>query len=165
MRNNFLFSIILALICVAFPLMSRAQAPVIEQASHEKLAEVIRSSPAELSVVNFWATWCVPCRQEFPDLIRIGKDYADRGVQVIFVSADFEEDLPVARDFLKEQKVTDKTYIKTGNDQAFINAFSENWSGALPATFIYEKGGKLREFWEGKSTYEELAARIEQLLD
>ncbi len=124
----------------------------------------IDSRSGRVVVVNFWATWCGPCRVEFPELVKFGKNFADQGVDIVFVSTDFETDVQVATEFLKEQGVPWPSYIKTGIDFEFIEAFHKQWSGALPATFIYDRDGNLRAFWEGVTSYDELEQTVGTLL-
>ena len=85
------------------------------------------------------------------------------GLQLV-ASTDFESDLPLASEFLVEQGVPWPSYAKTGVDFAFIEAFHKQWSGALPATFIYDRDGNLRAFWEGITSYEELERTVGTLL-
>jgi thiol-disulfide isomerase/thioredoxin len=118
----------------------------------------VRPGGGKATLVNVWASWCEPCREEFPELVRLARTYEEQGLKVVFVSADFTEDLPNARKFLAAQGVGWPTWYKTGSDQAFIDALSPRWTGALPGTFIYDAQGKLRDSWEGKATY----AKMEQ---
>ncbi len=83
---------------------------------------------------------------------------------MIFVSTDFPEDAPEARQFLAKYGVTGRTYMKSGNDATFINAFSKGWSGALPATALLNGDGTLIDFWEGKTSYETLKKRVDSVL-
>src|SRR5262249_14334910 len=76
-----------------------------------------------------------------------------RGLRVVFVSVDFESDKAAVETFLAQHGVADTTYLKTGDDTMFINLLNPKWTGALPATLLYDGAGKLRDFWEGKSTY------------
>ncbi len=128
------------------------------------LQATISSRAGRVVVVNFWATWCLPCRVEFPELVRFGKTFADKGVDIVFVSTDFETDLPVATEFLKEQGVPWTSYVKTGIDFEFIETFHKQWSGALPATFVYDRDGNLRAFWEGITSFDELEQTVGALL-
>lgn len=133
---------------------------------HEELFEVIAGQDADAVVVNLWATWCMPCREEFPDFVKLGKAYAERRVRIVFVSLDFPENLDAVAAFLDDHGVTWPTYIKTaGGDEAFIDAFGERWSGALPATFVYDSTARERFFHEGKLSYRELEEQVSKLLE
>ena len=162
-RTSTIFSLV-SLSCL-LAIQAHAQAPAIQPATAEEILTDVRGRDAEVTVVNFWATWCVPCREEFPEFIRLGNDLADEGVDVLFVSADFEEAQPQAQAFLDEQGVEAPSYLKRGKDDAFVRAFHEDWTGALPATILYGPGGDVRDFWEGKTTYDELRMRVEHVLE
>ena len=69
-----------------------------------------------------------------------------------------------ARKFLSEHGVDFETYIKTGKDEEFVNGLSADWSGALPATFVYDGRGRLVQFWEGKTSYPILKKRVQEAL-
>jgi thiol-disulfide isomerase/thioredoxin len=75
-------------------------------------------------LVNFWATWCVPCREEFPDLVKLEKAYRARGLSVVGVSTDLAKDLPSVEKFLASAKPEFANYRKKsgGDDQVFIEA-------------------------------------------
>jgi thiol-disulfide isomerase/thioredoxin len=129
------------------------------------LLAVVRTPGAKVTLVNVWASWCQPCREEFPDLVALEKEWRDRGFRLVFVSADFKEDVPNARTFLAEQGVSWPTYLKTGDDTQFIDTLDPRWSGALPGSFLYDSSGRLVRFWEGKASRDSLVARILPVLD
>ena len=110
-----------------------------------------REPGARATLVNVWATWCVPCREEFPELVRLTRDYRGRGLRVLLVSADL--DSADARRFLADQGVDFETYLQIGDAMTFINRLDPKWTGALPATFVYDAGGRLTRFWEGRADY------------
>ena len=111
-------------------------------------------------VANVWATWCTPCREEFPDLMRLHREYGSRGLRLVLVSADFEDQAKQARRFLAQQGVDFRSFLKTGNDMEFINGMDPRWTGALPATFVYDGGGRLRDFHEGRTTFAALESLV-----
>ena len=114
-----------ALVCAAPVVAGAAEtAPQVNviRAGSEEILSAVRGSGAKVVVLNMWATWCIPCREEFPDLLRLRERYADRGVKLILVSGDFDTTLPEVKSFLAERGVSE-TFLKTGNDTEFINAF------------------------------------------
>jgi len=119
------------------------------------LLKLVKSSGGKTTVVNIWATWCQPCVEEFPHLIELYKKYSDKGLQLVLVSADAEEDRGRVMDFLSEQGVDFATYIKSEPDNEFVMALGQEWTGALPATFIYDAKGDLKKFWMGDASFEE----------
>jgi thiol-disulfide isomerase/thioredoxin len=141
-----------------------ATPPAPMAATPEQLLAAIKDSNAKVTVVNIWATWCIPCREEFPDLLKLRRTYKDRGVAVLFVSGDFGSERQAVVDFLAEQGVDFPTYLKTGDDMQFINAFDPKWSGTLPATFIYDAHGERRAALHGKSSYAQFEAKVLDVL-
>lgn len=125
-----------------------------------ELIEEVRAVGSDVVVVNFWASWCLPCRDEFPAFVRFHQEVDPEDVQVRFVSVDFEEDLPAATAFLREHGVTGTTFVKDGKDGPFISAIEPRWSGAVPATIVFDHDGNQLAFWEGKVTYDQLAQRV-----
>jgi len=131
----------------------------------DSLGKVIAANAGSKgTLVNVWASWCQPCRYEFPEIVRLARAYEAQGLRVVFVSADFAEDLPNARAFLAEQGVDWPTYYKVGDDQAFINALDPKWTGALPGSFVFDAQGVLRDSWEGKATYAAFEKRVRPVL-
>jgi thiol-disulfide isomerase/thioredoxin len=134
--------------------------PGLRAADAAALQAAVRESGSRVVVLNVWATWCVPCREEFPDLLRLREAYRERGLSLILVSADFDDQLDEARRFLDQHGVDFTTYVKTGNDMEFIDSLNPRWTGALPATFVYDSAATLSAFWEGKASYDEMEQRV-----
>jgi thiol-disulfide isomerase/thioredoxin len=132
---------------------------VIEAVTAEELFEAVRAIDADIVVVNFWASWCAPCREEFPDFTRYDRLHDD--VAVRFVSLDFPEDLPYVVDFLNEHNVSGTTFLKAGADQLFQRSISPDWTGSIPATIILDGAAAPLDFWEGKVSYDFLDERVQ----
>ena len=126
--------------------------------------KAIHDPGAKAVLVNVWATWCGPCREEFPGLVRVAEKYNGQGLKVILVSADETNDVLTVKKFLANEGVDFPAYIKAEKDQAFIDGLAKQWSGALPATFIYDGGGKLRDFWEGGVTFSVFEQKVVEAL-
>lgn len=135
--------------------------PELVAVSGAELMERVRSSKAEVVLVNVWATWCVPCREEFPALVQLGRDLPREQLDLVLVSADFPDQTEAARRFLADQGVTFPSYVKKGSDEEFINTLSKRWSGALPATLVFNRNRELVRFWEGGASLEEFRAAVE----
>ncbi|MCH8328633.1 MAG: TlpA family protein disulfide reductase [Candidatus Marinimicrobia bacterium] len=103
-------------------------------------------------LVNFWATWCAPCVEEFPMMMDLAGQLADSGLTTYFVSVDFIDERERVVEFLTSQGVTGLSFLKDEKDMPFINGIDENWTGAVPYTVVFgRKDGKVSEFWEGQA--------------
>ena len=153
----------LALLAAA--VVAAGAVPEVTAASAQEVLAAVRREGASAVVLNLWATWCQPCREEFPDIVRIEKEYRERGVRVVFVSTDFVDDRDQARKFLASQGVTEPSLIKGDtNDNAFIDAIEPRWTGIIPATVIYDASGQAKWFHEGKTNYATLKKTIDGVL-
>jgi thiol-disulfide isomerase/thioredoxin len=119
-------------------------------------------------LINFWATWCVPCRKEFPDLVKIDADYRVRGLEFVLVSADDVSDIKiVVPKFLREMRATSMpAYLLNATDtEAAIAQIDPAWGGELPATFLFDRQGKLAYKHFGIINDAELRESIDKVLN
>ncbi len=117
-------------------------------------------------LINFWATWCEPCREEFPDLVRINNYYKTRGLDFVVVSLDDVEELNKGvPQFLREMRATMPAYLLNAPDgEAAMNVVDPQWSGALPATFLFDQQGRIAFKHTGRINVAELRATIEKTM-
>lgn len=138
---------------------------LLKDADGDEIQDVIDSYEGEKAVlVNVWATWCAPCVEEFPEIVEIQRKYADK-LQVVFISADFPENRDDALEFLKKHDVDWTTYFKTGKDEPFINAISQEWSGALPFTKVVDIEGNVIAHWENKASFDTFDKHVKQAIN
>ena len=156
---------VLMLMLVATAALAAQQAPktaaprdpeMIDSQGLQKLIDQYHGKPL---LVTFWATWCEPCRDEYPMLNDLAKQYAPQGLKVVGVNLDDDGDIILMRRFLKRYKPVFPNYRKTaGGEAAFHQVVSPEWNGALPATFFYARDGRQvgHVFGEGtRQTYED----------
>jgi len=143
---------------------SVATAPPVVAIAASGIHELARRRGAGATMVNVWATWCAPCREEFPALMRVARARAADGLRLVLVSADVPDQIPDVQRFLARHGVTDTSYIQTGKEMEFIERMSPRWSGALPATFVYNREGALEVFWEGAADEDRFNRAVDQVV-
>ena len=156
-----IFSSIYSENCV-FAQLNEIQVKIINA---EELNGIIKNNDRPL-LINVWATWCMPCREEFPDLVRISNAYKDK-IRVVGISVDDSEDLDSkVIPFIKNQKVDFEIYLlKVVDPEDFINLLNTNWSGAIPATFIYDKQGNQKDMLIGKQSNESFEKALKKVIE
>jgi thiol-disulfide isomerase/thioredoxin len=138
--------------------------PKVTQIDDAKIRELLKAKDKPL-LVNFWATWCVPCREEFPDLVKIDNEYRGK-IDFITISLDFVEDIDtLVPEFLSEMKASMPAFLLVSEDEsALITSITKDWSGALPFTILYNPKGEMIYFHQGIVKPEVLKAEIEKSL-
>lgn len=139
--------------------------PEVRTATPTAIRTKIKQSKAPLTLVHVWATWCQPCREEFPELMLVEQTYREKGVAFLLVSADNPETPQTVETFLNEQNSRIGSLISTELNQSFIEMLSPNWTGALPATFFYDAQGRLLHEWEGTRSRAHYENSIQRFLD
>ena len=133
--------------------------PLVEVASAEALVKDLDGVDADWVVLNFWATWCGPCRVEFPDFTRYAAEMDGGDVDVRFVSLDDPRDLPAVRAFLAEHGVDDPSYLYTGQGDVTseLNPFV---GAALPITMVLDADRIVQHTHVGLLQYPELKETV-----
>lgn len=125
-----------------------------------------RAAEGKVVLVNFWATWCEPCREEFPDLVRLEKELGPRGLAIVGMSTDFSSQTAAVESFLASTSPNFPNYRrKSGSDeQTFIDAVDRGWGGELPFSVLYGRSGAKAKVLSGKHTYAEYRREILEAL-
>jgi len=110
-------------------------------------------------VINFWATWCAPCRQEIPGLISIQRKHAANGVQVVGIAVDQADKV---QKYAKEIGINYPILV-AGMDGSTLARDLGNRTGALPFTVVLDRAGKLIKSHLGLITEEELDKLLDNL--
>ena len=161
MRKIFLITVLL-LTCVEI-YSQQSDKITVETIDKTKLAKLIKERKGKSLFLNLWATWCIPCREEFPSIVKLADEY--KNVEFVGISVDFPDEVDSKIiPFLKSNKANFISYVNGfDGDEELINALDKKWNGALPATFLFDRTGKKVTFLEGKKSYDEFKKEIEEL--
>jgi thiol-disulfide isomerase/thioredoxin len=123
------------------------------------LESLLRTDDDRTYVVNFWATWCKPCIEELPYFEALQAEHGDE-VKVILVSLDFPDKLESQlKPFVEKRNIKAQVaLLDDPYENEWIPKVDESWSGAIPATLIFNKSKRV--FYEGSFTQESLNEEI-----
>jgi thiol-disulfide isomerase/thioredoxin len=137
----------------------------IDVVDDEGLRKIISQRNGRTLFLNIWATWCAPCVEEFPAIVKLSKQFKGNNFEVIALSVDLpSERKSKIAPFIKKQGANFRVIVaeeKSSND--IINMLDPEWNGAVPVTFIYDKTGKQRKMLTGAQTYEQMAAAADSV--
>lgn len=140
-----------------------ADLPLIDLTGYNQIFAKYRGKPV---LVTFWATWCEPCRDEFPMIVELAKQYAPQGLSVFGVSLDDDADIHLVRRFLAKNQPTFPNYRqKPGIDvDAFYRGVNPAWSGTMPETIFYGRDGRIAGHFVGEQPREAFEQGIRMIL-
>jgi thiol-disulfide isomerase/thioredoxin len=114
-------------------------------ADRQVYEEVLAKHKGQPILVDFWATWCVPCTEQFPHTVELHAKYAAKGLAVVSVSLDDPADEAKVKAFLEKQRATfDNLLSKWGGDGPSFENFDIR-AGTIPHYKLYDRDGQLRE--------------------
>lgn len=189
-RNNFLlprssvFSLVIPVFCFSLGFLYSCQTqtqkskentpaaqtktvsvvPKVRQIDESGLKDLLKPNGKPL-LINFWATWCEPCREEFPELVKVDSDYKGQ-IDLITVSLDDSSEINGdVLEFLQQMKSESPGYLlRTPDEGAAIALVSKDWQGGLPFTILFNAQGETIYSKQGKFKTDVLVAEIERLL-
>ncbi len=145
----------------------KTERPVVTKVDEVSVKELFlpKAKDAKPLLVNFWATWCVPCVEEFPDLVKLDEEYRGK-IELITISlddlAEINRDVP---NFLTEMNAKMPAYLlHTLKENEVIGAISKDWSGALPFTVLYDEKRDVVFIKQGKIELGFVKNEIEKLI-
>src|SRR4030095_1921352 len=146
------------------PAQAAQKAPAVKQIDLDGLRKALTPSAKPL-LVNFWATWCDPCRDEFPDLVKLNADYKGK---IDFITISLDELSEIDRDvpkFLADMKAGMPAYLLKAQDaEAAIAFVPKEWSEGIRLSLLYDPSGKQSYYRQGKVKIDTVRAEIEKLL-
>jgi len=137
--------------------------PVIDLNGYKSMVAQYHGRPL---VVTFWATWCGPCRDEFPMIAELAKEYGPQGLVVVGVSLDEDSDMPLVRKFLADTHPGFENYRqKPGIDvDSFYQGVNPDWRGTMPQTDFYARDGHLARYFVGQKSRDAFVQAIRLIM-
>jgi thiol-disulfide isomerase/thioredoxin len=125
----------------------------------------VAAHKGKVVLVSFWATWCVPCREEMPHLVKMEQKLRAKGLDVVMISVDDPSDEAKASKVLKETTMPVPGFLrKTDDEDKFCTAIDPAWaSGAVPAIFVYNRAGKRVKSFIGATPMSTVETALEKL--
>ena len=151
----------LAVVHPARPEINRGEAPsetaqaakvpdpqIVDLAGYQQMLAKYRGKPL---VVNFWATWCEPCRDEYPLIVELANEFKAQGVNVVGINMDDDSDMNLVRRFIARTQPHFPNYRqKPGIDlDAFYHGVNPDWKGTMPQTVFYARDGRINGYFLG----------------
>jgi len=140
------------------PGQGETHAPKLELKDVEGRALRLSDYKGRVVLLNFWATWCAPCRAEMTDLVKWQREYKGKGLQIIGVTYPPEE-LAEVREFIKSVKVNYPVALGEEQTKALFDK-----GETLPVTVVIDKKGNVREVIQGIIFPEEFEQKVKPLL-
>ncbi len=147
-----------------------ARAPLYEVviADADIVKKTIADKKGDVVLVNFWATWCEPCTEEFPEMVMLYNKYKNDGLDVITISYDFEDQIESqVVPYLMREKAEFTNLIQGEDvvDQDFLLAIDPGLRGVLPTTLLFDRGGTRQHIIFGQFETDDLEKNIIELLE
>ncbi|MBU8897677.1 TlpA family protein disulfide reductase [Corallococcus sp. H22C18031201] len=137
-------------------------APTLQMRKHDGGTLSLADLRGKVVMLDFWATWCPPCREEMPSLVKLAKEYESKGL--VFVAANRDDDATAAQEvdyFLRRFQPGLAPHVVYAPDELAAE-FQVN---ALPTLYFLDRDGKVTDAQRGMLSEDALRRRIERALD
>jgi thiol-disulfide isomerase/thioredoxin len=159
MTRHIFWPMLALVFCCTLVANAQTQAPALKLKNTRGATVNLSNYKGKVTLVNFWATWCPPCRAEMPDLIRWQREYRGKGLQIIGITYPPTR-LREVRQFTRSIGVNYPILIGTKKTKALFDL-----SEAMPLTIIIDREGRIRDRIEGIILREEFERKVKPLLD
>lgn len=145
---------------------SAAAAPAAQLVNPAGLGKLLAERRGKVVVLNLWATWCVPCLREIPDLVALEKEFAARGVTLVGLGMDDPGALAEqVEPFRRKNFPAFRTWVRSEPDMdALVSVVDPAWNEILPTTYLIGRDGKVAKKIQGKRTLEQFRELILEVL-
>ena len=133
-------------------LARHAKEPVpLDRITADEIRSLRKNTTGKTLLVNFWATWCAPCKEEFPDLLKTWRMYRKRPFELVTVSVNYPDEEKAVRSFLESQHASSRNLMSATMDpHELVQAFDPEWKGGVPYSVILAPGGEVLSRTSGK---------------
>ncbi len=130
------------------------------------LDALLAETSGKVLVINFWATWCVPCVAEMPELAEFYREHSRDDVAFLALSLDSPDGIEdTVKPFMRQHEIPFPAYVLAERDIEAISALiRQEIYGVLPTTIVYDRGGAVKKMWEGAITLDDLNTVVKPLL-
>lgn len=132
--------------------------------SSDNLERLAQGAGKAGKVVNLWATWCGPCREELPMLAKVHQRYVARGISVVPVSVDEPDSESKIIPMLKSYGFSGPYYVASRPLDSLKAKLGGAWPGNIPVSFLLDGSGRVRFFWTAEVYEEELVPKLDSFL-
>lgn len=150
------------MLSAASPAVSAARVPAFSAKTLDGHTVSSANLAGKTYIVNFFASWCPPCRAEIPDMVKLQKAYAAQGFTFVGIAVSDSE--PNIRDFVRRSGISYPVVVDNG---AVASAFSPLVSGGLrsiPTSFVVSASGRITNVFAGARSYSAFKAMIDEAL-
>lgn len=141
--------------------------PDIDLVNAEAVSRLLASAKGKVLVVNVWATYCIPCVEEMPELAAFYRERDAKTVEFLSLSADFPYSVDdVVKPFVAEKSLPFAVHVLNVPPDDLIGVLGvkdAKWGGELPATFVFDATGALRKFWLERVHLQDLGAAVREI--
>jgi len=141
-------------------------APELTPLAADAFKSQLKKGDFKATVLNLWAPWCDPCRDEMPELIRLRKDRLAKGAsfRLVLLTGDQDTDLKEAGDFLGEKGVDFPVYKLSESPLDFMKTFMPAWPTQVPTTLLFDQEGRLTAKWIGRIKIKDVERKVDEIL-
>ncbi len=141
-------------------------APAAQLIDAAGLGKLLGERRGRIVVLNLWATWCVPCLREIPDLVAVEKEFASRGVTLVGLGMDDPGALAEqVEPFRSKNFPAFRTWVRREPDMdALVSVVDPAWNEILPTTYLIGRDGKVVKKIQGKRTLEQFRELVLEAL-
>ena len=126
---------------------------------------LVKRHAGKVILMDIWAAWCEPCRAETPELVKLSRQLAPKGLAYVTVTIDSPAELSYAEKFLRKSASPFPAYYRQSKDaDAWVRNVHPQWTGTLPALFLYDRSGKMARTFIGATPIATLEGAVRELL-